>query len=204
MGVFITFEGIEGSGKSTQAKRLYEYLTNIGIKAYLTREPGGTSIGKKIREILLSHWEENFPFIAELLLYQADRNIHVNNIIKPLLQQDYIVISDRFYDSTTAYQHYARGIDYSIVDYLNKLATEGIKPHITFLLDLPVQEAFKRLNREKDRLESEGLNFHQKVREGFLKIADMEKDRVIVLDGLKSPDEIFNQILNILKERKIL
>ncbi|ACN98450.1 thymidylate kinase [Sulfurihydrogenibium azorense Az-Fu1] len=204
MGVFITFEGIEGSGKSTQAKRLYEYLTNIGIKAYLTREPGGTSIGKKIREILLSHWEENFPSIAELLLYQADRNIHVNNIIKPLLQQDYIVISDRFYDSTTAYQHYARGIDYSIVDYLNKLATEGIKPHITFLLDLPVQEAFKRLNREKDRLESEGLNFHQKVREGFLKIADMEKDRVIVLDGLKSPDEIFNQILNILKERKIL
>ncbi|MDM7273516.1 dTMP kinase [Sulfurihydrogenibium azorense] len=204
MGVFITFEGIEGSGKSTQAKRLYEYLINIGIKAYLTREPGGTSIGKKIREILLSHWEENFPFIAELLLYQADRNIHVNNIIKPLLQQDYIVISDRFYDSTTAYQHYARGIDYSIVDYLNKLATEGIKPHITFLLDLPVQEAFKRLNREKDRLESEGLNFHQKVREGFLKIADMEKDRVIVLDGLKSPDEIFNQILNILKERKIL
>lgn len=204
MGVFITFEGIEGSGKSTQAKRLYEYLINIGIKAYLTREPGGTSIGKKIREILLSHWEENFPSIAELLLYQADRNIHVNNIIKPLLQQDYIVISDRFYDSTTAYQHYARGIDYSIVDYLNKLATEGIKPHITFLLDLPVQEAFKRLNREKDRLESEGLNFHQKVREGFLKIADMEKDRVIVLDGLKSPDEIFNQILNILKERKIL
>jgi dTMP kinase len=204
MGVFITFEGIEGSGKSTQAKRLYEYLTNIGIKAYLTREPGGTSIGKKIREILLSHWEENFPSIAELLLYQADRNIHVNNIIKPLLQQDYIVISDRFYDSTTAYQHYARGIDYSIVDYLNKLATEGIKPHITFLLDLPVQEAFKRLNREKDRLESEGLNFHQKVREGFLKIADMEKDRVIVLDGLKSPDEIFNQILNILKKRKIL
>lgn len=204
MGVFITFEGIEGSGKSTQAKRLYEYLINIGIKAYLTREPGGTSIGKKIREILMSHWEENFPFIAELLLYQADRNIHVNNIIKPLLQQDYIVISDRFYDSTTAYQHYARGIDYSIVDYLNKLATEGIKPHITFLLDLPVQEAFKRLNREKDRLESEGLNFHQKVREGFLKIADMEKDRVIVLDGLKSPDEIFNQILNILKERKIL
>ncbi|WP_028950841.1 dTMP kinase [Sulfurihydrogenibium subterraneum] len=204
MGIFITFEGIEGSGKSTQAKKLYEYLTNKSIKAHLTREPGGTLIGKKIREILLSHWQEKFPSIAELLLYEADRNIHVNNVIKPLLQQGYIVISDRFYDSTTAYQHYARGIDYNIIDSLNKLATEGLIPDITFLLDLSVEEAFKRLNREKDRLESENIEFHQKVREGFLKIASLEKNRVIVLDGLKTEDEIFSQILKILTEKKIV
>lgn len=204
MGIFITFEGIEGSGKSTQAKRLYDYLKEKKVKVYLTKEPGGTKIGQRIRDILLSHWNENFPSVAELFLYEADRNIHIHNIIKPLLQQDYILICDRFYDSTTAYQHYAGGIDYNLVDFLNKTATEGINPDITFLLDLPVEEAFKRLNREKDRMESKGIEFHKKVREGFLKIAKKEKNRVIVLDGLKNPDEIFDQILNILKEKKIV
>lgn len=204
MGFFITFEGIEGSGKSTQAKKLYEYLTNKNVKSYLTREPGGTQIGKKIREILLSHWEEKFPPISELLLYEADRNIHIHNVIKPLLNDDYIVICDRFYDSTTAYQHYARGIDYNLVDFLNKTTVEGLKPDITFLLDLPVEEAFKRLNREKDRMESQGTEFHKKVREGFLKIAEKEKERIVILDGLKNPDDIFKTIIQILKERKIL
>ncbi|WP_297887198.1 dTMP kinase [Sulfurihydrogenibium sp.] len=204
MGIFITFEGIEGSGKSTQAKKLYDYFIKNSIKAHLTKEPGGTRIGQKIREILLSHWDEKFPPFAELLLYEADRNIHINNVIKPLLQQNYIVVCDRFYDSTTAYQHYARGIDYNLVELLNKTVTEGVKPDITFLLDLPVEEAFKRLNRQKDRLESEGLEFHKKVREGFLKIAEKERERFVVLDGLKNPDEIFEDIIAVLKEKKIL
>ncbi len=204
MGFFITFEGIEGCGKTTQAKKLYEYLNMLGFKTHLTKEPGGTLIGSEIRRILLSQWEEKFPPIAELLLYEADRSIHTNNVIKPLLQQDYIVVSDRFYDSTTAYQHYGRGIDYNFVDFLNKTVTEGLKPDITFLLDISVEEAFKRLDRKKDRIENESLDFHRKVREGFLIIAEKEKDRFIILDATKSPDDIFQEVLKALKERKVI
>jgi len=202
-GVFITFEGIEGAGKSTQAKKLKEYLEYIGKKVILTREPGGTKIGLKIREIVLSHWEELFPSIAELLLYEADRNIHIYNVIKPKLEEGYIVISDRFTDSTVAYQHFARGIDRNIVDYLNNLATDGLKPDITFLIDIPISESLKRL-KDKDRIEQEDITFHQKLREGFLKIAEEEKDRFIILDGTKNENIIFDKIINILSDRKII
>jgi len=202
-GVFITFEGIEGAGKSTQAKKLKEYLEYIGKKVILTREPGGTKIGLKIREIVLSHWDEIFPNIAELLLYEADRNIHIYNVIKPKLKEGYIVISDRFTDSTVAYQHFARGIDRNIVDYLNNLATDGLKPDITFLIDIPVSESLKRL-KDKDRIEQEDITFHQKLREGFLKIAEEEKDRFIILDGTENEDIIFDKIINILSAKKII
>ncbi|MCX7760084.1 MAG: dTMP kinase [Hydrogenothermaceae bacterium] len=202
-GIFITFEGIEACGKTTQSKLLYSYLIDNGYKAVLTREPGGTELGKKIREILLSHTEEKFPKIAELLLYEADRNIHIHNVIKPKLEEGFIVISDRFYDSTTAYQHYGRNIDFSIVDYLNRLATEGYKPDITFLIDIPVEKAFERL-KSKDRLESESIDFHIKVREGFLYIARKDVDRVVMLDGLQSIEDIFKQVISILKNRNII
>ena len=197
--MFITFEGIEGSGKTTLANKLYDYLKGKGLKVYLTKEPGGTKIGLKIREILLSEWKEKLPSIAELLLYEADRNIHIHNVIKPLLKKGYIVISDRFYHSTIAYQCYGRGIDYRIIKMLNNLATEGIKPDITFLLDLPVEEAFKRLNREKDRIEKEDMEFHKRVRDGFLDIAKKE-DNIIVLDGMKNIDDIFIDMISILKK----
>ncbi|GAB6072737.1 dTMP kinase [Venenivibrio stagnispumantis] len=202
-GVFITFEGIEGAGKSTQARKLKEYLEYIGKKVILTREPGGTKIGLKIREIVLSHWDEIFPNIAELLLYEADRNIHIYNVIKPKLEEGYIVISDRFIDSTVAYQHFARGIDRNIVDYLNNLATDGLKPDITFLIDIPVSESLKRL-KDKDRIEQEDITFHQKLREGFLKIAEEEKDRFIILDGTENENIIFDKIINILSAKKII
>ncbi|MEZ0323773.1 MAG: dTMP kinase [Hydrogenothermaceae bacterium] len=202
-GIFITFEGIEACGKTTQANKLYNYLIENGYKAVLTREPGGTILGKKIREILLSHTEEKFPILAELLLYEADRNIHIHNIIRPKLEDGFIVISDRFYHSTTAYQHYGRNINFDIVEYLNNLATEGIKPDITFLIDIPVEKSFERL-KSRDRLESESIDFHRKVREGFLKIAEKEQDRMVVLDGIQSIDDLFNQIISTLKDRNII
>ncbi|MBK3333325.1 dTMP kinase [Persephonella atlantica] len=203
-GVFITFEGIEGAGKSTQAKRLYQFLTDKGIKTILTREPGGTKTGKKIREILLSKTEELFPPVAELFLYEADRNFHVHNIIKPYLKKGYIVISDRFIDSTLAYQGYARGLDIKLIKKLNEIASEGIKPDITFLIDIPVKEGMKRIKREKDRIENEDLQFHYRLREGFLKIAQEEKNRIFVIDGTDSEEKIFQQILEILKNRNII
>ncbi|MCX7737985.1 MAG: dTMP kinase [Hydrogenothermaceae bacterium] len=202
-GIFITFEGIEASGKTTQAKMLYSYLKEKGYRTVLTREPGGTELGKRIRDILLSHCEENFPQIAELFLYEADRNIHVHNVIKLGLQKGKVVVSDRFYHSTLAYQHYARGIDFRLVNYLNEVASEGLKPDITFLLDLDVDLAFSRL-KKLDRIESEGIEFHKKVREGFLQIAELEPDRVVVIRADGSPEEIFSEVLQTLKSKKII
>jgi len=203
-GLFITFEGIEGAGKTTQAKLLHQFLLERGKKSYLTREPGGTKTGKKIREILLSHTDEIFPSKAELFLYEADRNLHVNNVIKPLKQQGYYVICDRFIDSTLAYQGYARGIDIELIKFLNKIATENISPDITFLIDIPVEVSLSRMGDKKDRIESEDLEFHRKLREGFLKIAEEEQDRIYILDGTKPVNDIFKEILEILKEKNIL
>ncbi|WP_456392198.1 dTMP kinase [Persephonella sp.] len=205
-GVFITFEGIEGAGKSTQAKMLHRYMEERGISAILTREPGGTKTGSKIRQILLTPTDEVFPPYAELFLYEADRNIHVHNVIKPNLEKGINVISDRFIDSTLAYQGYARGLDIQFVKQLNLKASEGIKPDITFLIDIPVEEGLKRIQsyRNKDRIEQEEIDFHIRLREGFLKIASEEKDRIHVIDGTKSPEEVFSGILDILKKRNII
>jgi len=202
-GIFITFEGIEGAGKSTQAKKLYEYFIKNKKKAILTREPGGTNTGKKIREILLTPIDEKFPAIAELMLYEADRNLHIHNIIKPNIQKGTNVICDRFTDSTLAYQGYARGLDINLIKKLNEIATENIKPDITFLIDIPVEEGLKRIKKERtiDRIEQESIEFHRRLREGFIKIAGKNKDRIHIIDGLKNPDEIFLNILNTLKKK---
>ncbi|WP_457640631.1 dTMP kinase [Persephonella sp.] len=205
-GYFITFEGIEGAGKSTQAKKLYDFLLKNGKNAVLTREPGGTQLGKKIREILLTPSEEIFPPTAELMLYEADRNIHIHNVIKPHLEKGYYVICDRFTDSTLAYQGYARGLKIDLIKNLNFIASENIEPDITFLIDIPVEEGFKRIQRyrKKDRIEQEHTDFHKKLREGFLKIAEEKKNRIVVIDGLKDENIIFNEILEILKKRDII
>lgn len=204
MGYFITFEGIEASGKTTQINLLYDYLKSIGKRVIKTREPGATSVGQKIREILLTKHEETITPLEELLLYEADRNLHINNLIKPHLEKQYIVISDRYTDSTVAYQHYARGINYELVNYLNTLATEGLKPNLTFLIDIPVEISLQRLGSNKDRLESESIDFHKKLREGYLKIAEKEKDRFVILDGTLDIMEIHSTIVNILKQRHII
>ena len=205
-GYFITFEGVEGAGKSTQAKMLHAFLQERNIPSILTREPGGTNLGKKIREILLTPTEEIFPPNAELMLYEADRNIHVHNVIKPNLEKGITVICDRFTDSTLAYQGYARGLDLNLIEELNNIATEGLKPDLTFLIDIPVEEGFKRIKKEReiDRIEQESFEFHKRLREGFLKIAEKDKRRVIIIDGEKSPNEIFEEIVKNLKERTSL
>ena len=202
-GVFITFEGIEGAGKSTQAKKLYEYLISKGKNAVLTREPGGTKTGKKIREILLSHSNEIFSPISELFLYEADRNFHIHNVIKPNLEKGNYVICDRFIDSTLAYQGYARGLDIELIKGLNKIATEGLEPNITFLIDIPIEISLQRLGNNKDRIESENIEFHKRLRDGFFKIAE-EEDRIFVIDGTKDIESIFQEIIYILKNRNII
>ncbi len=194
--MFITFEGIEGCGKTTQAKLLYEALVDRKYSVVFTREPGGTPAAEELRSFLLKPREERFPPFAELSVYEAARAFHVENLIKPSLKEGAVVICDRFIDSTLAYQGYGRGIDLSLVERLNQEATGGLKPDLTVLLDLPVEEAFRRISeRQKDRMESESLKFHRKVREGFLEIARREPERFLIVDGKREVEELHTLIL---------
>ncbi|WP_456455678.1 dTMP kinase [Thermovibrio sp.] len=203
--MFITFEGIEGCGKSTQARLLYEELLNRGKEVILTREPGGTPSAEELREFILKEREEFFPPFSELLLYIAARGFHVENLIRPALKERTIVVCDRFSDSTVAYQGYGRGIDPKVIKEINRMATNGLTPDITFLIDLPVQEALRRIKeRKKDRMEKEELEFHERVRRGFIEIAKSEPQRVIVLDGRKKIEEIFKEVVKKLEERGVI
>lgn len=200
--MFITFEGIEGCGKSTQAKLLYEWLLDNGKEVILTREPGGTPAAEEIRNFILEPREESFPPFSELCLYMAARGFHVENLIKPSIRKGIWVICDRFVDSTVAYQGYGRGIDVKLIENLNKEATGGLEPDLTFLIDVPVEIGFSRIEkRRQDRMEKEEINFHKRVREGFLKIAKANPERVVVVDGRGSAEEVFKNILEILRQR---
>jgi dTMP kinase len=182
-GRLITFEGIEGCGKSTLAKELYEYLKSKNYKVIFTREPGGGKLGEKIREILLSN-EFEIPDYSELFLFLASRYEHTKNVIIPRLKEGYIVISDRYMDSTIAYQGYGRKIDLKLLEKLNEIATLGIKPDLTFLIDLPEEISFNRLkDKILDRIESEEIEFYKRVRFGYIEIARNEPLRFIILDG---------------------
>jgi len=182
-GRLITFEGIEGCGKSTLAKELYEYLKSKNYKVIFTREPGGGKLGEKIREILLSN-EFEIPAYSELFLFLASRYEHTKNVIIPRLKEGYIVISDRYMDSTVAYQGYGRKIDLKLLEKLNEIATLGIKPDLTFLIDLPEEISFNRLkDKILDRIESEEIEFYKRVRFGYVEIARNEPLRFIILDG---------------------
>lgn len=183
-GIFISFEGIEGTGKSTHARLLAEHLQRHGHTAVLTREPGGTIISLKIRELLLSLESREMDPVTELLLYNAARVQHIREVIEPALTRGEIVICDRFSDSTLAYQGYGRGIDRSIIDSLDTLATRGIRPDLTLLLDIDVETGLQRNRRinKRDRLELEDVAFHEKVRKGFLEIAADEPERVRIID----------------------
>jgi dTMP kinase len=182
-GRLITFEGIEGCGKSTLAKELYEYLKSKNYKVIFTREPGGGKLGEKIREILLSN-EFEIPDYSELFLFLASRYEHTKNVIISRLKEGYIVISDRYMDSTIAYQGYGRKIDLKLLEKLNEIATLGIKPDLTFLIDLPEEISFNRLkDKILDRIESEEIEFYKRVRFGYIEIARNEPLRFIILDG---------------------
>lgn len=198
--IFVTFEGIEGSGKTTQARLLTDFLGKQGFDVVLTREPGGPPISEKIRSILLDNANPEMQAMTELLLYEASRHQHVREVIKPALQAGKSVICDRFADASTAYQGYGRGIDIEKVKYLNLIATEGVWPDLTFLLDVPCEIGLKRLGRSLDRIESETIDFHERVRKGYLEIAKCEPERVKLIDGLQSIDSIFKTIKGLVSE----
>lgn len=197
---FISFEGIEGSGKTTQAKLLANYLIAKGHNVLTTEEPGGTRIGLKIRNILLAP-ENHMDPLTELLLYNSSRAQHIREVIYPALMRNTIVITDRFIDSTIAYQGYARGIDLSIIKTLNEIVASNLKPFVSFLLDMDVEESLRR-NRgaqKEDRFELETIEFHERVRRGYLQIAKEEPERIKMIDASDSVEEVNKKIIEILE-----
>ncbi len=198
-GYFITFEGADGCGKTTQIKLLNKYLIDIGAKTLLTLEPGGSDLGKSLREILL-HYDKPVADRAETFLYLADRAQHVNNIIKPALDDKKIVLCDRYVDSTLAYQGYARGGSIEELNTLNNIATGGLKSDLTIVFDIESEIAQKRLGTTKDRLEKEGLEFHKKIRTGYLELAKLEQKRIKVINANRSIEEIFSDVKKIVGE----
>jgi dTMP kinase len=195
-GFFISLEGIEGTGKSTQARLLAEYLQKGGRIVVRTAEPGGTAISLKIRELLLSLDSKEMDPVTELLLYNAARVQHISEVIGPALARGEIVLSDRFSDSTLAYQGYGRGIDHKMIDALDAIATKGMRPDLTLLLDIDVETGLQR-NREinkRDRLELEDVAFHEKVRKGFLEIAAQEPERICIINCSGSIESILRNI----------
>ncbi|MBI4826796.1 MAG: dTMP kinase [Nitrospirae bacterium] len=198
---FISFEGTEGSGKSTQASLLAEYLRKKGYDVILTAEPGGTRIGKKIRELLLEP-ENHMDPLTELLLYYADRAQHIREVIEPALERGSFVITDRFADSTVAYQGFARGVDLNIINPLNEMVVRHSKPSLTFLLDIDAEEGLRR-NRQaqkEDRFELEAIEFHNRVRSGYLEIAEDDPARVRVIDASAGKEDITMKIIEIVEK----
>ncbi|MHB8841764.1 MAG: dTMP kinase [Candidatus Aquicultor sp.] len=195
-GLFITFEGIEGSGKSTQMMLLATYLNSKGYEVTMTREPGGTPIGEAIREVLLNPDFTEMDYRTEVLLYAADRAQHVAESIKPGLGRGSIVVSDRYLDSTIAYQHYGRGLPLDYILKANEQATEGIMPNLTILLTVPVETGLERATKiVTDRIEREDVEFHERVEKGFLELAQHEPQRWKVIDGRVSIEEIHMLII---------
>jgi len=191
MALFITFEGGEGCGKSVQAKALFRRLSQLAIPALLTHEPGGTPFGDKIARLLKWALNTNISPLTELLLFNASRAQLVTNVIQPSLKSGEIVICDRYTDSTTAYQSYGRGLDLEMVTAINNIATQGLKPALTVLLDIPAEQGLARKRaRKQDRFEQEDIAFHQKVREGYLKLAEEEPQRWLVVDASQPKEKV--------------
>ncbi|MBR6098162.1 dTMP kinase [bacterium] len=198
-GLFITFEGVDGCGKTTQMNLLAEYLKDKGYEVILTREPGAKGLGEKIREILL-HYDGEVSSRAESFLFLADRAQHIDKIINPAVEFGEIVLCDRHTDSTIAYQGYGRGVDIKELKMLNDLATGTRKPDLTFVFDIDVETSMSRVGKEKDRMESSGMEFFNKVRNGYLEIAKQEPKRVKVIDSTLSIPEIAGNIKLIMEE----
>lgn len=197
--MFITLEGIEGSGKTTQINHIDRFLENRGHACIVTREPGGTRIGEKIRSILLDPESKGMEPMTELLLYFSDRVQHVNKLINPALAEGKTVICDRYFDATLVYQGYARGLDMKLIRRLHELVLEGLKPDITFLLDLSPEIGLSRAWEQIDngsrtgdetRFEKEALSFHQKIRAGYLEIARLEPRRFRVIDASEEKNKV--------------
>jgi dTMP kinase len=203
MKLFITFEGIEGCGKTTQIHLLKDFLEQRGYSVVATREPGGTQIGDSIRKILLDSRNANIDSRTELLLYQASRAQHIKDVIRPALEQGYIVLCDRFTDATSAYQGYAQGISRDLIESLNQFATDNLTPDFTILIDCPAEIGLKRARNRKvavnqrvseDRFEEKSIIFHQTVRLGYLQIAERNSNRIYIVDGRKDPLIVHREI----------
>ena len=202
-GTFITFEGVDGCGKTTQIGLLQKHLEANGHAVVRTREPGGTPIAEAIRDLLLDPKNKGLYSTAELLLYAAARAQHVGECIRPALEAGSVVICDRFADSTTAYQGAGRGLSSNAVAVLHAIATGGIWPDLTIVLDVPVKEGLARVTRRADgltRLDMESLAFHERVRDGFLELASVEPDRIKVLDGMLPVEQVFESIKGLADE----
>jgi len=200
-GLFITFEGADGCGKTTQINLLKEYLENKGYEVLLTREPGGVGLGVKIREILLNY-DGEVSSKAEAFLFLADRAQNIDVIVNPAIEAGKIILCDRHTDSTVAYQGYGRGVNLEQIKMLNNLATGGLKPDLTYVFDIDVETSSKRVGKVKDRMESAGVEFHNRVREGYLTLADDEPDRVKVINAVDSIENIFEQVKEVFENIK--
>ena len=197
-GLFITFEGADGSGKSTQINKIFDLLSKKGIECILTREPGGTDLGNKLRDILLNY-DAPVASTCETFLYLADRAQNVETKVKPAIEAGRVVLCDRHIDSTVAYQGFARGLDIEQLINLNKFATGGLLPDLTIVFDIETEIAIQRVGSNKDRLESEGYEIHKKLRYGYLDLAQRFPDRIKIINSNNDVQTVFNDTLKILK-----
>jgi dTMP kinase len=194
--MLITFEGLDYSGKSTQVQLLADRLTLQDYRVLILREPGGTEIGEKIRKMLLDKNNDGMTDASELFLFSASRSQLIQEVVRPALEGGMVVLCDRYYDSTTAYQGYGRGIPLEVIDAINRYAVGGLVPDVTFFLDIPIREIEKRIysaKTNKDRMESSGIEFYERTRNGFLQIAKVES-RYCVIDGLQPIDDMHEQV----------
>jgi dTMP kinase len=192
-GLFITFEGIDGCGKTTQLNLLAQFIKGQGREVVITREPGCKGLGDKIRDILLNY-DGEVSSNSESFLFLADRAQNIDVIVKPAIAEGKVVLCDRHTDSTIAYQGYGRGVDIKRLKAQNKLATSGFVPDLTFVFDVDLETSQKRVGKDKDRMESAGNDFNKRVREGYLEIANEEPDRVKVINSVDSIENIFEQV----------
>ena len=199
-GLFITFEGADGCGKTTQLKLLAEYLQKNGVDVLVTREPGAKGLCEKLRDILLNY-DGVVSDRCEAFLFLADRAQHIDTIVTPAVDAGKIVLCDRHIDSTAAYQGYGRGQDIEQINKLNMIATSGKKPDLTIVFDIDAETSLARVGSAKDRMESSGIEFFNRVRDGYLKIAALEPNRIKVLDATKSIDEVQQDVIELINSK---
>ena len=199
-GLFITFEGQDGCGKTTQINLLIEYLKNNGYEVVLTREPGSKGLGEKIRSLLLDY-DGEVSSVCESFLFLADRAQNVDIIVRKNVEAGKIVISDRHTDSSVAYQGYGRQLDVDKINMLNNIATSGLKPDLTYIFDIDVETSMARVGKEKDRMESAGKEFFERVRKGYLQIAKNEPNRVKLINSVDSIENIHKQVVEMFVEK---
>lgn len=198
-GLFITLEGADGCGKTTQLNLLKEYLTNRGYEIVVTREPGGKGLGEKLREILLNY-DGEVSDRCEAFLYLADRAQNIDTIIKPAINSGKIVLCDRHTDSSVAYQGYGREQNIDNINMLNELAVNGVHPDLTIVFDIDTETSMARVGAEKDRLESAGIEFHKRVRNGYLEIAKKNSQRIKVVDASQTIEDVQRDVIKIVEE----